>query len=137
MECLAHLNDYADMYLDKIEVRAAQAPPRKSNSYRPGILGKYLALSLHPNNRSKKIKSPAATNHLHASLPSDVAHTFQQNLQRYAEVIDQLNDKSLRGSRVPFSLTPLVRFHLGDILTCMVWHNARHIDQAREAISDS
>ena len=134
LECLAHLNDYADMYLTTIEARVQQAPPRKRDTYHPGMLGKRLALAMHPANRTKKMRSPAKTNHLHADLALDVRDTFVDCLHRYQTSITQLADKELRGSRVPFSLTPLVQFHLGDILACLVWHNARHIAQADEAL---
>ena len=134
LECLAHLNDYADMYLDKIEARAQEAPTRKREAYRPGLLGKKLALAMHPNNRSKTMRSPARTNYLHADLPVGVRDTFLDNLRRYQAVLTDLESKDLRGSRVPFSLTPIVRFHLGDILACLVWHNTRHLLQAEEAM---
>ena len=134
LECLAHLNDYADMYLDKIEARVQQAPTRKRAAYRPGLLGKKLALAMHPNNRGKTMRSPAHTNHLHAELPLSVRDTFLDNLRRYQAVLTKLDGKELRGSRVPFSLTPIVRFHLGDILACLVWHNTRHLLQAEEAM---
>ena len=135
LECLAHLNDYADMYLAKIETRTQQAPIRNREAYRPGLLGRKLALAMHPDNRSKTMRSPAHTNHLHAELPLTVRDTFLDNLRRYQAVITDLDGKDLRGSRVPFSLTPIVRFHLGDILACLVWHNARHLLQAEEAMA--
>lgn len=134
LECLAHLNDYADMYLGQLEARVPHTAPRTHEAYRPGLIGRRLALAMHPANRSKKMRSPTKTNHLHATLTLSVRETFLTNLRRYQSVISQLEGRELRGSRVPFSLTPLVRFHLGDILTCLVWHNARHLLQAGEAM---
>lgn len=135
LECVAHLNDYADMYLAQLQQRSAKAPPRRQEKYAPGLLGKRLALAMHPNRRDKKMRSPSHTNHLHADLDAALLDAFLVHLRGYQKVIQQLRGKSIRGSRVPFSLTPLVRFHLGDILMCLVWHNARHIDQATEALS--
>ena len=136
LECLEHLNRYAEHYLPQLEAKAVTASQRKKDAYRPGLLGKPFALALHPDNR-KTLRSPAAMNALGSSLDAKEVLTNHLEYQhRYAAVIDALEGKSLRGSRIPLSLSRLLRFHLGDVLTTLVWHNERHTNQAREAVGE-
>lgn len=136
LECLEHLSRYANHYLPRLRAKvvlaqaAAGEPP-----YKPGLLGKPFALALHPARRAKKLSSPGKMNPLGSKLDAEaVVGAFRQNMEGYLEVLRGLEGKGLRGNRVPVSAFPVVRLHLGDMLHTLVWHNARHVAQAGEAV---
>ena len=136
LECLEHLNRYADHYLPLLRTRATGAPARQRDAYRPGLLGRPFALALHPARREKKLRSPGNMNPLGSALDAGgVVGAFRQNQRAYLDLLRALAGKELRGSRIPVSAFPLVRLHLGDMLHTLVWHNARHVLQAGEALS--
>lgn len=134
LECLEHLNRYAEHYLPLLEQRSASATPRKKEVYKTGLLGKPFALSMHPARRAKTMSSPGSMNPLGSQLTASVVDGFIDYQKRYQEVIKSLKSKSLRGSRIPVSIVPIVKLHLGDMLHTLVWHNARHCLQAEEAL---
>ena len=141
LECLAHLNDYADLYLDQLDQRRAGMQTRRSEAYRSGMLGGYMARMLHPANRTtKRMRSPKKTNHLddHRLDRKHVLQEAQQNARRYAALVDEVHTSKseLRGSRIPFSALPgLIKFHYGDLITMLIWHQDRHLHQAAEAVA--
>ncbi|MFK8055259.1 MAG: DinB family protein [Saprospiraceae bacterium] len=134
LECLEHLNRYAAHYLPLLIAQAANAPSRKKEAYRTGLLGKPFALSLHPAKRAKTMSSPKNMNPIDSNLDRKVVDQFIVDQQQFQKVLQSLDGKSLRGSRVPVSIVPIVRLHLGDMLHTLVWHNARHTLQAEEAL---
>lgn len=134
LECLEHLNRYAAHYLPLLERRAAAAPVRARDEYTPGLLGKPFARAMHVSGRGKPMRSPGKMNPLGAVLDRGVADAFVEYQDRYLAVVRQLEGRELRGSRIPVSAFPIVRLHLGDMLYTLVWHNERHVAQAREAL---
>ena len=136
LECLEHLNRYADHYLPRLGAKAVLAQAvEKDAAYRPGLLGKPFALAMHPARREKKMSSPGNMDPLGSVLSAEaVAGAFRQNMNGYLELLKGLEGKGLRGNRIGVSAFPVVRLHLGDMLHTLVWHNARHVVQAGEAV---
>lgn len=136
LECLEHLNRYARHYLPLLEERSSKAASRKKEAYKVGLLGKPFALAMHPSRRSKAVSSPKNMNPFGSKLAPSVVDEFIAYQERYHDVLQSLAGHSLRGSRIPISVVPIVRLHLGDMLHTLVWHNARHCLQAEEALSN-
>ncbi len=138
LECLEHLNRYADHYLPLLGAKAVLAkahPLDAAVRYRPGLLGKPFALALHPARRHKTLRSPGNMNPLGSALDADaVVGAFRQNQQAFLDLLRGLRGKSLRKNRIPVSAFPIVRLSLGDMLHTLVWHNARHVLQAGESL---
>lgn len=135
LECLGHLNRYAAHYLPRLEEKAGRAPERDRQEFKPGLLGKPFARAMHVSGRSKPMRSPGKMNPLGAVLDRAVVDEFVAYQRRYAGVVESLEGRELRGSRIPVSAFPIVRLHLGDMLYTLVWHNERHVAQAREALA--
>ena len=135
LECLEHLNRYADHYLPRLESKAVLAQAGGDEAYKPGLLGKPFALALHPARREKKMRSPGGMNPIGAALDAEaVVGAFRENMGAYLEVLRGLEGKGLGGNRIGVSAFPVVRLTLGDMLHTLVWHNARHVAQGREAV---
>lgn len=135
LECLEHLNRYATHYLPLLLERANNAPARKKETYSPGLLGKPFAIAMHPAKRAKSMNSPKNMNPIGSSLDVSVIDQFISDQTAFDNVLTLLEGRSLRGSRIPISIVPIVRLQLGDMLHTLVWHNARHCLQAEEALS--
>ena len=135
LECLEHLNRYADHYLPRLDAKAVLAKAEANAPYKPGLLGKPFALAMHPARREKRMRSPGNMNPLGSTLDADaVVGAFRQNMQAFLALLKGWEGKGLRGNRVPVSAFPVVRLHLGDMLHTLVWHHARHVVQAGEAL---
>ncbi len=135
LECLEHLDRYADHYLPLLEAKAVLAKTRTKGTYKPGLIGKRFALALHPALRKKTLRSPKRMNTLGAPLDAEaVVVAFRQNQQAYLRVLERLEGRDLHGNRIPVSAFPIVKLSLGDMLHTLVWHNARHVLQAGEAV---
>ncbi len=135
LECLDHLNRYADHYLPLLQARQVLAKAEKSEAYRSGLLGKPFALAMHPARRHKRLNSPAKMNPLGSALDAGtVVEAFRQNQLRYLQVLEQLRSRELSGNRIAISAFPIVKLSLGDMLHTLVWHNMRHALQAAEAL---
>lgn len=121
LECLEHLNRYAEHYLPRLSARVVSTEIAPKRAYKPGLLGKPFALSMHPARRNRRLSSPGNMNPLGSRLdPEAVAGAFRQNMNVYLEVLRRLEGKGLRGNRVPVSAFPIVRLHLGDMLHTLV-----------------
>ena len=134
LECLEHLNRYAAHYLPLLTERANNAPARKKETYKPGLLGKPFAIAMHPAKRAKTMNSPKNMNPMGSALNVSVVDQFILDQTTFEKVLASLEGRSLRGSRIPISIVPIVKLHLGDMLHTLVWHNARHCLQAEEAL---
>ena len=134
LECLEHLNRYADHYLPLLIRSAENTESRKKEAYRAGLLGKPFALAMHPARRAKTMNSPKNMNPLLSMLERDTVDKFISNQKQFSDLLKSLEGKSLRGSRIPISIVPIVKLHLGDMLHTLVWHHARHCLQAEEAL---
>jgi len=135
LECLEHLNRYAKHYLPKLEEASRRAPTRRKEQYKPGLLGKPFAIAMHPAKRSTTMSSPSNMNPFGSEINPSIIEDFISYQTRFQRVLNKLEGLSLRGSRIPISIVPFVRLHLGDMLHTLVWHHARHTLQAQEALS--
>jgi len=139
-QCLEHLNAYYRYYIPvfrgKIQNTRFTDPseyfissPLGRAVYRSVKLGKV-------KNVKRKLKSPKDYNPLvNASLSTD--NSIEEYLEHSADFISLLKEVEhvdLRKTKVPLSLRPVVKLNLGDALLFMVYHNERHIYQAKRAL---
>ena len=135
LECLEHANRYADDYLGRLDAAAAKAGPRAEAAYAPTWVGRRFAAAVHPGTRDKKMRTFPTKDPRTDTLDADaVVAAFVANQQAYLDVLGRLADRSLTGVKVGVSILPIVRLRLADMLAVVLWHNARHVEQAREAV---
>lgn len=135
LECLEHLNRYAAYYVPTLEKTLTHAVGKAGETYNSGWLGEYFAKTMRAENaKPGKMKSPKAQNPAGASLnPSEVLRTFEKNLERTEAILKQSLSASWNRTRIPTSLSPLLRLNLGDTLRFYVYHVDRHMQQALRA----
>lgn len=134
-QCFAHLNTYGDFYLPRATKAASQVPTGPDKTYfKSGFLGKLLTNTVQPENKRKlnalKPNRPAADTNGAEAIAGFIAYQEQwlrllQGITRF----DQLN------TRISSSISPLVRFKLGDVFVFMTTHDARHLQQADRVLA--
>ena len=82
-----------------------------------------------------KIKTPADKNPLGSQLSITTIDRFLKQQEMLKSLLNQARTSDLTGTRVPISLTKLVRLRLGDTFRFFVYHIERHILQAEKVIS--
>lgn len=130
LECIEHLNLYSRFYLPEIEKAIIAAPISDSHYFQSNFLGNYFVNMIKASN-SKKIKATRQMDSTGSDLNSLTLNRFIENLQ----ILDTLLQKSLRVDlskvKTAISLTKLLKLRLGDTLRFLVYHNERHILQAK------
>ncbi|MGB3619608.1 MAG: DinB family protein, partial [Catalinimonas sp.] len=142
LECLAHLNLTADVYLPNIAAvldrapRHADVPP-----FRPSRLVQRVADGLAPIGPNRRIRFPMP------ALPSlrprgvderSAGAVIDDCLARHRMLLYLLvraREVDLNRGRVDSVVGPLVRFRLGDVFPFLTAHAQRHLLQAERAVT--
>lgn len=134
LECVEHLNLYADYYLPKIADVFENIPEANNNSvFKSGLIGDYLVGMVKIKDGSKKVKTFAAMNPDGKKLGSNVVIKFLDNQKLLLELLQKAETANMNKGRISVTFSQLVRLKTGDILRFMVYHNQRHIQQALRA----
>ncbi len=134
-QCFEHLNRYGNYYLPQI--RKATQQSRASDpdkTFTNGWLGSYFSRMMDPDTGKTKIK----TFKEYVPSPQLDAHTVVAEFIHQQETMLKYLDHARRADlnrRIPISLTSLVRLRLGDVFQFVIAHNARHLEQAKRAIT--
>jgi hypothetical protein len=134
-EIFEHLNMANEPYLNSLRKElSAQKLPKYNAEFKSGFLGNLFTRLLEPKKGTVKNKMKA---------PSflDPSKTGQNNmaLEKYLTLMLELNEMILQAQktdlekiRIPFSLTPLIRFKMGDVFRFLTAHSQRHLIQAQK-----
>ncbi len=136
-QCFAHLDTYGDFYLPRaIKALGQVANSDKSGSFRSGFLGKLLINTIKPSN---KLKLKALKPNQPAEKPNGIeaVSQFIRHQQEWLSLLQKIERFDQLNARVTSSISPLVRFKLGDVFGFMTAHDARHIQQADRALAET
>ena len=139
-QCIEHLNAYYRYYIPVIRGKITNSrfvtpteyftsSPLGRAVYRSAKLGKV-------KNVKRKLKSPKDYNPLvNTSLNTDKSiNEYVQHNADFLNLIEEAAKIDMRKTKVPLSLRPVVKLNIGDALLFMVYHNERHIFQAKNAL---
>jgi hypothetical protein len=139
-QCLEHLNAYYRYYIPVLKGKISNtrfnepieffsSSPMGAAFYRSVKLGKV-------NNVKRHLKSRKEYNPLvNPSLKSeDVISEYLGYQAEFAELLKEAEQVDLRKTKCPLSLRPVVKLNLGDALLFMVYHNERHVFQAKRIL---
>ena len=137
LECIEHLNRYGEFYLPAIErSMLTHSAPHAVPVYKSGLLGNYFAnLMKVKDGKISKMKTPADKNPLGSRLSVTTIDRFLKQQEMLKSLLNQARTSDLTGTKVPISLTKLVKLRLGDTLRFFVYHIERHILQAEKVMS--
>src|SRR5574343_890292 len=128
--CLWHLNSYYAYYLPLLK-SSMRTDVKKFSS---GWLGKYFTKVMEPNTHGKKynaFKDHIPPSNLDGHL---VVHEFLQYHEEMMALMEQAKKSDLN-TRIPISITKLVKLKLGDVIGFISAHNERHLLQAKRNLS--
>lgn len=135
IECIEHLNLYAEFYNKEIKKRIERTPYLKSTVFKSGFLGNKFALDMLPKEEMKTMNTFKSKNPIYATLETkDVLNRFLRLQGELLELLEKAQKVNLTKTKTSITL-PLLKFRLGDTLRFVIYHNQRHIEQAKRVLS--
>lgn len=134
LECFEHLNYYGNYYIPEIEKQISKSPYPAEETFRSGLLGNYFAKSMLPKEKQGKMKTLKSQNPIGKSLNKDVVDLFIDHQHQLLILLDRARQVNLTRTKTGISITKYLRLRLGDTFRVLVYHNQRHILQAKRAL---
>ncbi|MEQ9424772.1 MAG: DinB family protein [Cyclobacteriaceae bacterium] len=135
LECLEHLNLYGDFYLDEIEDRMTSSNHQANGSFSSGWLGNYFAESMLPGEQMTTMNTFKSMNTHERNIDISAIDRFIHQQQRMLDLLSQARSVNLTKTKTGISITNLVKLRLGDTFRVVIYHNQRHIEQAKRAVA--
>ena len=134
LECLEHLNLYASFYNIEVKKRIELSNSKAKEVFKSGFIANKVILDLLPKEDMRTMQTFKSKNPIHTSLNKEtVLNDFIRSQKELLVLLDKANEKDL--SKIKTSLTiPFFKFRLGDTFRFVIYHNERHIMQARKVI---
>ncbi len=134
VECIEHLNLYAEFYNKEITRRIGRSSYPTSDVFKSGKLGNKFAMDMLPDEQMKKMNTFKSKNPIYSKLDSENVLSRFLNLQKeLLDLIEKARTKNLTKTKTSITL-PLLKFRLGDTFRFVIYHNERHIVQARNVL---
>lgn len=136
LECLEHLNRYGDFYIPEIRKRLNSATKEQTSTFKSTWLGNYFALSLLPKEKLNKMKTFKSMNPTGSQLNSSVITIFLKQQNELLELLELAKTVTLNKVRTNISISKWIKLKCGDTFRVVIYHNQRHIVQAKRAIEN-
>lgn len=133
LECIQHLCLYGVFYLPEIENRINNVTPVNKRYFKSGILGNYF-VNLTKASNTKKMKATKQMDTTGVKLSSEILDTFLEQLDCLDALLVKAETADLVKVKTSISLSRVIKLRLGDTLRFLVYHNERHVLQAKRII---
>ncbi|WGH76562.1 DinB family protein [Tenacibaculum tangerinum] len=134
IECLEHLNRYADFYNRELTKQLERSKLPKSVMFKPGYFGNKFALQMLPKEGMKTMNTFKSKNPIHSKLDAQkVMADFLDNQFELLRLLEVAEEKDLTKIKTAITL-PFLKFRIGDTFRFVIFHNERHIVQAKKAL---
>lgn len=136
LECLEHLNRYGRFYLHEIDSRMKNeifSHVKSDVIFKSGWLGNYFADSMVPKSTMKKMKTFKSMNPMNSVLDKSVIHEFINQQKKMLDLLEKAETKNLSKIKCGITITKLLKLRLGDTFRFVIYHNERHLLQAKRA----
>jgi hypothetical protein len=134
LECIEHLNYYGNFYLPEIENRMHHGQQAKKDYFQSGLLGNYFAQSMLPKEKLNKMKTFKSVNPIYNPLDIAVLDNFIEQQDKMLELLEVAKTKDLTVIKTNISISRFIKLRLGDTFRIVIYHNLRHIEQARNIL---
>lgn len=134
LECIEHLNLYGDFYLPEIERRIVNGKIKPSDNFTSGMLGNYFAKALLPKEKLNRMKTFKDKDPAGSKLNLSTLAKFIDQQKKTLELLEKAKAVNLTKIKTAISITSLIKLRLGDTFRVLIYHNQRHLKQARNAI---
>lgn len=135
-ECLEHLNLYGNFYLPEIKKRIETSKTKTTTGFKSGWLGNYFAQSMLPKDNLNKMKAFKSMNPIHSSLSKNTVTVFIDQQKQLLDLLKASRNVNLNKVKASISITTLIKLKLGDTFRFLIYHNKRHIVQAKKVLAN-
>lgn len=136
LECLEHLNKYGDFYLPEIANRITGTKHMEpSIIFKSSWLGEYFAKAMLPREKLNKMKTFKSMNPTLSGLRTEVLEEFIAQQKNMLKLLVMAKDIDMNKTKTDISISKWIRLRLGDTLRVVIYHNERHMVQARKAMN--
>ena len=134
LECIEHLNRYGDFYIPEIGIQLEKSKFKKAEIYKTGFFGNYFANSMLPKEKVNKMKTFKSMNPIHSKIDKKVLDKFIQQQETMLKLLIKAKATDINKVKTAISITPLIRLRLGDTFKVVIFHNWRHLIQAKKLV---
>ena len=134
LECIEHLNCYGTYYIPAIKSKMQASNHNKTNIFKTGLLGNYFAKSMQPKEKLNTMKTIKSTNPIYWKTDVKVLDKFIFQQEQLIDLLNQAKHKNLNKIKIPNSILKLVKLNLGDTFRIVIYHNQRHVIQAKNVL---
>ncbi len=134
LECLEHLNRYGDYYIPEIDRRIKTSKKSSDLNFRAGWLGNYFAKAMLPSKKMKKMNTFKDKNPIGSDLSKETIGRFIAQQHQVLKLLGQARYVSLTKTKTSISISTMVKLRLGDTFRIVIYHNERHMVQAKKAL---
>lgn len=135
LECFQHLNLYGRFYLPEIRSGINNRNQRVSELFKSGWLGNYFANSMLPKEKLNKMKTFKEMNPINSNLNVEVIDEFLNQQTEMLDLLERAKSVHLTKTKTRISVSKFIKLRLGDTFRFVIYHNMRHIEQAKRMIS--
>lgn len=135
LECIEHLNRYGNFYIPEISKRLKHSTLQASPTFKTGFLGNYFAKSMLPKEKLNKMKTFKSMNPNNSALDRQVLDTFIQQQDSLIKLLEDAKNTDLTKVKTAISISKLIKLRLGDTFRVVIYHNLRHIVQAKKVLN--
>ena len=130
-QVIEHLNSYGRYYLPLLEKATRNARHPFNPVFRPGWLGNYFTRIMLPqkgqvSNKMKAFKAHIPSPDIDSKQALD---EFLQQEKQMLQILEKARLTDIGKSRIPISLSKLIRLKSGDTLRFVIAHHQRHFLQ--------
>ena len=130
LECIEHLCRYGKFYLPEIEQRMIASESAPKPYFKSGLIGNYFVNMIKASN-TKQLKTVKSMDTTGSQLNRGTINQFTKQLEWLDVLLGQAQDVDLNKVKTSISLTKAIKLRLGDTLRFLVYHNERHLLQAK------
>jgi hypothetical protein len=134
LECIKHLNCYADFYTPEIRKRLDNSSKKKNLNFKTGLLGNYFAKSVAPKEKLNKMNAFKSMNFAGSNLEREELDYFINHQQQTLDLLNQSRESDLTKVKTAISISKIIKLRLGDTFKVVIYHNQRHLVQALNAV---
>jgi len=135
LECIEHLNRYGRFYIPEIRERMNASTHKTSTEFKTGVLGDYFAKSMLPKEKLNKMKTFKNMNPNNSDLDIDVLNEFLNQQKEILVLLKEAEQANLTKIKTGITISNLIKLRLGDTFRVVIYHNLRHIVQAKKVLA--
>lgn len=135
LECLDHLVQYGDYYNNELLRRVKSSKTIPSKEFSTGMIGNYFAKMMIPKEGMKKMKSPKDKIPRKSNLTPELIEAFIAQQDQLLLILEKAKSVNLGNVKCSITLSRFIKLKLGDTLRFVIYHNWRHMEQAKKATS--